>query len=60
MGRGHSPEMGGSMRSTSATKCDADVKLEAVVEQASDPRVGGFAERYHVPTTGRIGSGMGG
>src|ERR671912_1972311 len=31
-----------------------------VVEEAPDPRVGGFAEQYHVPTTGLIGSGMGG
>jgi hypothetical protein len=31
-----------------------------VVEEAPDPRVGGFAEQYHVSTTGRIGSGMGG
>ena len=30
-----------------------------VVEEAPDPRVGGFAEQYHVPTTERIGSGMG-
>jgi hypothetical protein len=27
---GHSPEVGGSMRSTSATKSDADVKLDAI------------------------------
>jgi hypothetical protein len=31
-----------------------------VVEEASDPRDGGFAEQYHIPTTGLIGSGMGG
>jgi hypothetical protein len=31
-----------------------------VVEEAPDPRVGGIAEQYHVPTTGLIGSGMGG
>src|ERR687897_751616 len=31
-----------------------------VVEEAPDSRVGGFAEHYHVPTTGLIGSGMGG
>jgi len=30
-----------------------------VVEEAPDPLVGGFAEQYHVPTTGLIGSGMG-
>jgi hypothetical protein len=30
-----------------------------VVEEASDPRLRGFAEQYHVPLAGLIGSGMG-